>query len=90
MSTVEPNDHPGDGALARHREAGETVRDCRWASAPVAARPREAGRDIGRIVQIDDWIGLVADRGGDRRGDGCADGRADLPDSRRHCGGRPL
>ncbi|WP_329252844.1 hypothetical protein OG417_09655 [Actinoallomurus sp. NBC_01490] len=85
MSTVEPNDHPGDGALARHREAGETIRDCRSASAPVAARPREAGRDIGRIAQIDEWIGLAAERGGAARGDA----RADLPDSRRHSGEHP-
>lgn len=78
MSTMEPNDHPGDGALARHREGRETVRDCRWAFGPVAARPREAGRDLGRIAQIDAWIGLGAEREGAER--------ADSPDSRRRSG----
>jgi hypothetical protein len=85
MSTVEPNDQPGDGVLGRHHEGTETVRDCPWGSGPVAARPREAGRDIGRIVQIDEWIGLAADRDGAGRGDG----RADRPDSRRNSGERP-
>ncbi|MFB9833602.1 hypothetical protein [Actinoallomurus acaciae] len=78
MSTVEPSDHPGDGALTRHYEGTETVRDCRWASGTSAARPREAGRDIGRIVQIDAWIGFGTEREGAER--------ADSPDSRR-CSG---
>jgi hypothetical protein len=64
MSTVKLNDHSDDGTVARHREGTELVRECRWVFEPIAARPREADRDIGRIVQIDAWIGAVAQRDG--------------------------
>ena len=62
MSTVEPHDQPNDGALTGHREGTEPVRECRWAFEPVAARPRETDRHIGRVVQIDAWIGTAAER----------------------------
>lgn len=67
MSAVKPNDHPHDRALARHREAAEPVRECRWVFEPVAAGPRESDRHIGRVVQIDAWIGSPA------QGDGAAE-----------------
>ena len=62
---MELNDHPYDEPVARHREGREgtePVRECRWAPAPVAASPRESDRHIGRIVQIDAWIGPVSPR----------------------------
>ncbi|GLY89395.1 hypothetical protein [Actinoallomurus iriomotensis] len=82
MFTVKPNHQPGDGALARHREGAEPVRECRWTPGPVAARPREAGRDVGRVVQLDAWIGPAAELDGAGRGNE----RADQPDSRRRSG----
>ena len=64
MATVEPNDHSHDRALARHREGTELVRECRWVFEPITARPRQSDRDIGRIVQIDAWIGPSPQRDG--------------------------
>jgi len=64
MSTVEQNDQSHDRTLARHREGTEFVRECRWVFEPITARPRQSDRDIGRIVQIDAWIGSVAQRDG--------------------------
>lgn len=64
MATVEPYDHSHDRALARHREGTELVRECRWVFEPITARPRQSDRDIGRIVQIDAWIGSLPQRDG--------------------------
>lgn len=57
---MELNDHPDDGAIARHREGTQPVRECRWTLEPVTPGPRESDRHIGRIVQIDAWIGSAA------------------------------
>jgi hypothetical protein len=62
MSTVELNDHPDDGTVARHREGAGLVGECRRVFEPVTPRPRQADRDIGRIVQIDAWVGAVPQR----------------------------
>ncbi|MCW2864161.1 MAG: hypothetical protein JWP48_5869 [Actinoallomurus sp.] len=59
MSTVELNDHPDDGTVARHREGAGFVGECRRVFEPVTARPRQTDRDVGRIVQIDAWVGAV-------------------------------
>lgn len=64
MSTVELNDHSHDGALTRHREGTESARECRWEFEPITACPRQSDRDIGRIVQIDAWIGTAPQRDG--------------------------
>ena len=64
MSAVESNDHSHDGAFARHRESTELARDCRRVFEPIAPRPRQSDRDIGRIVQIDAWIGPLTQRDG--------------------------
>jgi hypothetical protein len=62
MATVESNDHPDDGTVARHREGAGFVGECRRVFEPVTARPRQTDRDIGRIVQIDAWVGAVPQR----------------------------
>lgn len=64
MSTVELNDHPHNGSVARHREGTELARECRRVFEPITASPRESDRHIGRIVQIDAWIGSAAQRDG--------------------------
>jgi hypothetical protein len=66
MSAVELDDHSYDGAFARHRESTELARDCRRVFEPITPRPRQSDRDIGRIVQIDAWIGPMT------QGDGAA------------------
>jgi hypothetical protein len=62
MSTVELDDHLDDGTAARHREGAELVGECRWVFEPVTPRPRQTDRDVGRVVQIDAWIGAVPQR----------------------------
>jgi hypothetical protein len=64
MATVELDDHSQSGVFARHREGTEPVPECRWVFEPVTTRPRESDRDIGRIVQIDAWIGPLTQRDG--------------------------
>jgi len=54
------NDHSHDGVVARHREGTEPAGECRRVFEPVAPSPRESDRHIGRIVQIDAWIGSAA------------------------------
>ena len=60
VSAVDLNDHPYDGVVARHREGMESPGECRRVFEPVTASPRESDRHIGRIVQIDAWIGSAA------------------------------
>ena len=64
MSAVELDDHSHDGAFARHRESTELARDCRRVFEPITPRPRQSDRDIGRIVQIDAWVGPLTQRDG--------------------------
>jgi hypothetical protein len=64
MSAMELDDHSHDGTLARHRESTELARDCRRVFEPITPRPRQSDRDIGRIIQIDAWVGSLPQRDG--------------------------
>lgn len=64
MSAVELDDHSHDGVFAHHRESAELARDCRRVFEPITPRPRQSDRDIGRIVQIDAWVGPLTQRDG--------------------------